>query len=69
MRRCVFCSNAKKTGYLQGSRSFLRRLSFWKVDAPLLVYGLISMGVPSGTSVQISSISELVTAIQPFVQS
>ena len=32
-------------------------------------YGLISIGVPIGTSRQISSISELLTAIQPSVQS
>ena len=33
------------------------------------IYGLISMGVPSGTVRQISSISSFVTAIHPSVQS
>lgn len=32
-------------------------------------YGRISIGVPSGTAFQISSISSFVTAIQPSVQS
>ena len=35
----------------------------------LFVYGLISIGVPSDTAFQISSISWFVTAIQPSVQS
>jgi hypothetical protein len=34
-----------------------------------LGYGLISTGVPTGASFQISSISESVTAMQPSVQS
>src|SRR5208283_4999126 len=33
------------------------------------IYGLISIGVPSGTSRQISSIALLETAMQPLVQS
>ena len=33
------------------------------------LYGLISTGVPTATSGQISSISSLVTAMQPSVQS
>ncbi len=48
-------------------------VSFFKIIVNLyvvkIIHGRISMGVPLGTNSQISSISSLVTAMQPSVQS